>query len=810
MVNRFTQRAQSSLNFALREARELGHSYVGTEHLLLGLLCEKECIAHKILTSHGARLKNLRQALIDYVGIGSAKNVSSSDMSPRLARTIENASGEALRAGAKLIGTEHLLLSLISQKDSVGARLLECEGVMLNEIRLELSSYIAPHISQSGIRSDEDTKKSKLRALATYGKDLTSSARLSFIDPLIGREAELSRLVRILCRRQKNNPCLIGEAGVGKTALAEGLASLIARGRVPDALKDKRIISLDLPSMLAGAKYRGEFEDRMKNIIEEVKRAGDVILFIDEIHVITGAGAAEGAIDAANILKPPLSRGEIRVIGATTIEEYRTKIEKDPALERRFQPIMLNEPSVDEAIKILSGIRSKYELHHSVKISDEAIRAAVKLSVLYIPDRFLPDKAIDLIDEAAAKLSLATERYGQDDMREALSYEKEQAVIEGRFDDAATLSNKERAFCKSSPTVFFENEAEDANNKSKQISEPPTLTDEDIAFLISEQTGIPCSSMLEEENNELITLEDTLSQSIIGQDVAIKKIADTVRRSRTGIRQKNRPCGSFLFLGSTGVGKTELCHALCSALFKNPSSFIRLDMSEYMEKHSVSKLIGAPPGYVGYGESGILCEKVRRNPYSLVLLDEIEKAHPDVFNILLQILEDGTLTDSSGKRINFKNTILIMTSNLTSAHNSRSHKIIGFGEEASKVTDPRRLDALTGCFSPEFLNRIDEIIIFNELTESHLSEIASKLLSELSNRARENGIILQISPLVAPLLAKRAVTERLGARPLRREIISDIESPLAEFILKNSPITGPINICVENHAIRIEKEKALV
>ena len=798
MVNRFTQRAQSSLNLALREARELGHSYVGTEHLLLGLLLEKESIAHKILTSHGAKHKDLRQALIDYVGIGTKKDVSSADMSPRLARTIENAGSEALRSGAKLIGSEHLLLSLISQKDSVGARLLECEGLILSQIRAEILGYLSPRVTQASQKNDDDSKRNKLRTLSAYGKDLTSSARLNFIDPLIGREAELDRLVRILCRRQKNNPCLIGEAGVGKTALAEGLASLIASGKVPELLKEKRIISLDLPSMLAGAKYRGEFEDRMKNIIEEVKRAGDVILFIDEIHVITGAGAAEGAIDAANILKPPLSRGEIRVIGATTVEEYRAKIEKDPALERRFQPIMLNEPSADESIKILSGVRSKYELHHSVKISDEAIRAAVKLSILYIPDRFLPDKAIDLIDEAAAKLSLCIDKTETQDAREIISYEKEQAVLDGRFEDASALGSKERALIASAPTALFE-DTEDNLNKI----DPPILTADDIAALISEQTGIPCSSMLQEENDSLITLEENLSQSIIGQDEAIKKIADTVRRSRTGIRQKDRPCGSFLFLGSTGVGKTELCRALCSALFKNPSSFIRLDMSEYMEKHSVSKLIGAPPGYVGYGEGGFLCEKVRRNPYSLILLDEIEKAHPDVFNILLQILEDGTLTDSSGKRINFKNTILIMTSNLTNAQSTRSHRILSFGEESAADTDPRRLDALKDFFSPEFLNRIDEIVVFNDLGEKELRTIASKLLNELSERALENQIHLNISPDVAPLIAKRTVGQKLGARPLRREIITSIEAPLAEFILKHSPLSSPVSISVVNGEIII-------
>ena len=798
MVNRFTQRAQSSLNFALREARDLGHSYVGTEHLLLGFLCENECIAHKILTSHGAKLKNLKQALTDYVGLGVTKNVSSSDMSPRLARTIENASNEALRSGAKLIGSEHLLLSLISQKDSVGARLLECEGISLSEIRAELNAYISPHALASSQKSEEDSKKAKLRALSAYGKDLTSSARLNFIDPLIGRENELSRLVRILCRRQKNNPCLIGEAGVGKTALAEGLASLIVSGRVPDSLKEKRIISLDIPSMLAGAKYRGEFEDRMKNIIEEVKRAGDVILFIDEIHVITGAGAAEGAIDAANILKPPLSRGEIRVIGATTIEEYRAKIEKDPALERRFQPIMLNEPSAEETIKILSGLRSKYELHHSVKISDEAIHAAVKLSTLYIPDRFLPDKAIDLIDEAAAKLSLNTSKSNSNDTREALSYEKEQAVLEGRFDDASALSGKERALISNAPTALVVEKMATA-----QAFTPPTLTQADIASLISEQTGIPCSSMLKEEHNELITLEETLSQSIIGQDEAIKKISDTIRRSRTGIRQKDRPCGSFLFLGSTGVGKTELCRVLCDALFKNPSAFIRLDMSEYMEKHSVSKLIGAPPGYVGYGESGFLCERVRRNPYSLVLLDEIEKAHPDVLNLLLQILEDGTLTDSSGKRVNFKNTLLIMTSNLISSQSKRSRRILSFGEDIDKSTETQNLDILKDFFSPEFLNRIDEIIIFNELNFRELQKISSKLLSELCARVRENQIELSISSEVPSYLASRASAQKLGARPMRREIIRSIESPLAEFILKNSPITSPINISVIDNEIVI-------
>lgn len=797
MVNRFTQRAQSSLNFSLKIARESGHSYVGTEHLLLGLLSEKESIAYKILTSRGAKLAKLKQALIDYVGCGSKSDVTAADMSPRLARTIENASQEALRSGARLIGSEHLLSALIAQKDSVGARLLESEGIILSELKADLALYLGAPSQQSSQRGEEEQKRGRFRSLSLYGKDITSSARLNFTDPVVGRESELQRLVRILCRRQKNNPCLIGEPGVGKTALVEGLASLMVRGGVPDELKDKRIISLDLPSMLAGAKYRGEFEDRMKNIIEEVKRAGDVILFIDEIHVITGAGAAEGAIDAANILKPPLSRGEIRVIGATTIEEYRAKIEKDSALERRFQPIILSEPSEEEAIDILFGLRSKYELHHSVKISDEALRAAVKLSSLYIHDRFLPDKAIDLIDEAAAKLRLLSASGKEAQALEAVSYEKEQAVLDGRFDEASALADKERRLGAQTKTLTLD-EAPICPE-----SEPPILTAEEIASIISEQTGIPVCAISSDESDELMLLEQRLAERIIGQEEAIRKISSTVRRSRTGIRQKNRPCGSFLFLGSSGVGKTELCLALCSALFKSPSSFIKLDMSEYMEKHSVSKLIGAPPGYVGYGEGSFLCEQIRRNPYSLILLDEIEKAHPDVLNLLLQILENGVLSDSSGKRVDFKNAILVMTSNLTSDSAKRSHRILSFGEEKTESDDPRELDTLKEFFKPEFLNRIDEIIFFKELGEPELRLIAEKMLKELTERALEGGVRLSVSPEVAPLLAKKVKSLKLGARPLRREIINEIENPLAELILtkgKNteafaSVLNGKIVIC---------------
>ena len=802
MVNKFTQRAQSSLNHSLRIARELGHSYIGTEHLLLGLLSEKESIAYKILISHGAKLLKLRQSLADYVGTGTKSNVSAADMSPRLARTIENASAEAVRLGAKLIGSEHLLFALINQKDAIGTRLLESEGIAISEIKSDLSSYLGAAPTQSGIR-EEESKKHKLKALSSYGKDITASARLNFCDPLVGREAELLRLVRILCRRQKNNPCLIGEPGVGKTALVEGLASLIAKGRVPDELKDRRIISLDIPSMLAGAKYRGEFEDRMKNIIEEVKRAGDVILFIDEIHVIAGAGAAEGAIDAANILKPPLSRGEIRVIGATTIEEYRAKIEKDSALERRFQPITLLEPSEEETVEILTGLKEKYETHHSVKISDEAIRAAIKYSVLYVPDRFLPDKAIDLIDEASSKLHLAqhTQKRSQNEALASINFEKEQAVLEGRFEEASALANKERSLTSCAPTLLFEEEI--LKDEQEEI---PTLKAEDIASLISEQTGIPCSAVMKEENDSLIALEKTLSKSIKGQDEALRRIADTVRRARTGVRQKNRPCGSFLFLGNTGVGKTELCIELSRALYKNPASLIRLDMSEYMEKHSVSKLIGAPPGYVGFGEGAILCEKVRRNPHSLILLDEIEKAHPDVFNILLQILEDGTLTDSAGKRIDFRSAILVMTSNLTS-NLTRSPRVLGFSQIKESNDSSKIIESLKDFFKPEFLNRIDEIIVFNDLSEETLCEIAEKMLCELAKRLEENGVNLNISKETALLLAKSASEQKLGARPLRREIIRLIENPLAEFILKSKKIEKNISITVKDSQIIINEEK---
>ena len=656
-----------------------------------------------------------------------------------------------------------------------------------------------PNKGENGKKNDKgDKNKKKYKFLDTYCRNLTRRAEMGKLDRIIGRDKELERVIQILCRRQKNNPCLIGEPGVGKTAIAEALAQKIADGDVPYKLRGKQIYLVDLTAIVAGTQFRGQFESRILGLLNEVKEAGNVILVIDEVHNIVGAGDAEGSVNAANILKPALSRGEIRIIGATTLNEYRKYIEKDSALERRFQPVTVNEPSLAETVKMLEGIKHYYEDFHSIKIPDAVINRAVVLSERYITDRYLPDKAIDLIDEAAAKLSLNTSKSNSNDTREALSYEKEQAVLEGRFDDASALSGKERALISNAPTALVVEKMATA-----QAFTPPTLTQADIASLISEQTGIPCSSMLKEEHNELITLEETLSQSIIGQDEAIKKISDTIRRSRTGIRQKDRPCGSFLFLGSTGVGKTELCRVLCDALFKNPSAFIRLDMSEYMEKHSVSKLIGAPPGYVGYGESGFLCERVRRNPYSLVLLDEIEKAHPDVLNLLLQILEDGTLTDSSGKRVNFKNTLLIMTSNLISSQSKRSRRILSFGEDIDKSTETQNLDILKDFFSPEFLNRIDEIIIFNELNFRELQKISSKLLSELCARVRENQIELSISSEVPSYLASRASAQKLGARPMRREIIRSIESPLAEFILKNSPITSPINISVIDNEIVI-------
>ena len=784
MANKFTQKAENTLSSSLALAKELGHSYIGTEHLLVSLASEKDSISSRILSAKGADAAKLKQSVIDYVGIGNTSCLSADDMTPRFRKILEYASDEASKSGTKYIGTEHLLTAMLNQRDCVGARLLESEGIPLSELKTELAAYLGTSPNRAPAKQGEEDKKSKRSALRLYGKDLSAIAENGGIDPVIGRDEETERLIRILCRRQKNNPCVIGDPGVGKTAIVEGLAQRIANGRVPEELSGKRIVALDIPSMIAGAKYRGEFEERMKSVIEETKKDSQVILFIDEAHILVGAGAAEGAVDAANILKPPLARGEIRVICATTPEEYRTHIEKDAALERRLQPLRIKEPTESEAITILSGLKKSYEEHHDIVISDAAIRAAVKLSARYIHDRYLPDKAIDLLDEAAAKLriSLCEETAGDEkDIQSLLEKQKEEALIEGNLDVACDLGRRQRELSHTSASVSLATRPQ-AN---------AVLGEEHIAELLTEQTGIPCKSLLQAEGLRLERLENELSRSVIGQDAAVKAVANAIRRCRTGLCPPNRPIGSFLFLGSTGVGKTELCRALALALFESKDAMIRLDMSEYMEKHSVSKLIGAPPGYVGYGEGGILTERIRRRPYSVILLDEIEKSHPDVLNILLQILEDGVLTDSTGRRVDFSSSLLIMTSNLIS-DSDINKRVLGFSEGLPSdisADDIRLSKKLRETFRPELLNRIDEIVLFSKLGETQLGYIADLMLSDLKERSRQAGVKLDVSDNVSEYLAKRCINKHsdLGARPLRREITDSIETPLAELILSHSP-----------------------
>ena len=790
MVNKFTQKAQEALSAALTAAEELGHSYIGTEHLLLGLIAQKESIASRILTLRGASEAKLKKSIVDYMGIGSQSDISSKDMTPRLQLIIESAAKEAEKSGIRYVGTEHLLISLLNRRDCVALRLLEMGGVPVSDIKTDLAAYLGSspsRVREASARSDEQAKKGKKSVLLTYGRDLTALAREGKTDPVFCRSEETDRIIRILCRRSKNNPCLIGEPGVGKTAVVEGLAQRIVCGQVPPELSDKKIITLDISSMIAGAKFRGEFEDRIKGVIDEVRADPSIILFVDEMHIMVGAGAAEGAIDASNILKPSLSRGEIRMIGASTPSEYRSNIEKDSALERRFQPVKLEEPSFEEAITILEGLKDRYEKHHRIKISDEAIREAVRLSVRYIHDRFLPDKAIDLLDEAAAELKLDSTCHSMlPSLSSSLEYQKEEAIKRGDFSEASRISAQEQEMQSGSSIVLLQ----------KVLVDAPTLTPQHIAEIVSDQTGIPIMSITSPEDSRLNRIEDSLSEYIIGQDAAVNAVASAIRRGKSGLCDPNRPTGSFLFLGSTGVGKTELCKALATVLFDKKDSLIRLDMSEYMEKHSVSKLIGAPPGYVGYGEGGLLTEKVRRHPYSVILFDEIEKAHPDVLHILLQILEDGILTDSSGRATDFSSTVIIMTSNLISS-GEHSHRALGFSDERVTVSDKtlRSDKKLNDFFKPEFLNRIDEIILFSALGEKELCQIAQLMLNKLSTQASESGIDLLIHEEVARAIAKKCFSlyRDMGARPIRREIRDMIETPLAEHIInlpdvKSSPI----------------------
>jgi len=783
MANKFTQKAQNTLNSSLDIARELGHTYIGSEHLLLALISENDCIASRILSAKGAKAEKIRKSIIELAGAGTKSCVCSDDMTPRARKIIERSSAEAQKSSTRYIGTEHILLALLGERDCIAVRLLEAEGIPASELKTDISAYLTSSSTGRSYSSlpkeSEEKHKSKASSvISQYGKDITEVARSHRLDPVIGRQEETDRVIRILSRRTKNNPCLVGEPGVGKTAVVEGLAQRIACGNVPDMLRDKKIISLDLPSMIAGAKYRGEFEERLKNVMREAAKDPDIILFIDELHTVVGAGAAEGAVDAANIIKPALARSELQLIGATTISEYRGHIEKDAALERRFCPVNVEEPSEDEAFEILLGLRHKYESHHRLKFTDEALRSAVTLSVRYLPDHFLPDKAIDLIDEAASKkrISIFTPspelKMAEENLKELLR-KKEEAICGQRFEEAADMRNRERELRLSISELRSSNHEENS----------ATVSAEDIARVITERTGIPSGNLLEDESKRLLSLEEKLKRSVIGQDTAIKKVCAAVRRGRVGLGSKHAPIGSFLFVGQTGVGKTELARSLSQALFGSENALIRFDMSEYMEKHSVSKLIGSPPGYVGYGEGGQLTEKVRRHPYSVILFDEIEKAHSDIHHILLQVLEDGMLTDSTGRKIDFSNTILIMTSNAGSK-SAASPRILGFGRSESERGDEETDRAIKDIFKPEFLNRIDEIITFSSLSISDIKLIAEKMLSDVAKRAHELGITLLFDDTLSDILAQNSYRSVYGARPLRRMIVKQVEDTLATEILE--------------------------
>ncbi|MBR2354370.1 MAG: ATP-dependent Clp protease ATP-binding subunit [Clostridia bacterium] len=783
MSNKFTQKAQNTLNLALAYARELGHSYVGSEHLLLGLVSEKDCIASRLLCARGANADRIRKSITDVAGMGSESFVHASDMTPRAKRILEASLAESRRNQSRYIGTEHLLSALLREKDSVAVRLLESEGIPAEELLGDVETYLNVSVEKASPASSEKEEKVKIKSapvLSSYGRDLTERAREGRIDPIIGREEETERLIRILSRRQKNNPCLIGEPGVGKTAVVEGLAERIVKGCVPPSLLNRRIVTLDISSMIAGAKYRGEFEERLKNVMEEVHRNPDIILFIDEIHVIIGAGAAEGAVDAANILKPALARGEIRIIGATTLSEYRSRIEKDAALERRFQSVHVQEPSKDAAMKILRGLRERYERHHGLCITDEALEAAVELSVRYLPDRFLPDKAIDLIDEAAAGVRIAADSLPDtvkplEEELQLLASEMETAILAKDFEKAAVIRDKER------------NKKEELAEKKRLLPSPSdrnlSVSAYDVADVITRWTGIPVSNLLADEGEKLLHLEEALCRRVVGQEDAIRALSRAIRRGRLGLKQPNRPIGSFIFLGPSGVGKTELARALAEQLFGSADALIRLDMSEYMEKHSVSRLIGSPPGYVGHDEGGQLTERVRRRPYSVILFDEMEKAHTDVFNLLLQVLEDGILTDSKGRRVDFSNTVIIMTSNLGTHANERK-KTVGFSDATQDRNRESMLAALKERFRGEFLNRVDEILLFRALSEEELRRITDALLDQIAERAASLGLTLSFDPSVSSFLVELRSDRTGGARPLRRLAVRQIEDPLSTALLE--------------------------
>ncbi|WP_127584080.1 ATP-dependent protease ATP-binding subunit ClpC [Paenibacillus koleovorans] len=789
MFGRFTERAQKVLALAQEEAVRLGHNNIGTEHILLGLIRESDGIAAKALIALGLSLEKIQDEVESLIGRGQ-EQPSNIAYTPRAKKVIELSMDEARKLGHTYVGTEHILLGLIREGEGVAARVLNNLNVSLNKARQQVLQLLG---SSEAVSSNQGTPANvNTPTLDGLARDLTAYAKEGNLDPVIGRAKEIERVIQVLSRRTKNNPVLIGEPGVGKTAIAEGLAQRIINNEIPETLRDKRVMTLDMGSVVAGTKYRGEFEDRLKKIMDEIRAAGNIVLFIDELHTLIGAGGAEGAIDASNILKPALARGELQCIGATTLDEYRKYIEKDAALERRFQPITVDQPSPEEAIQILHGLRDRYEAHHRVKITDEAIVQAVKLSDRYITDRFLPDKAIDLIDEASSKVRLRSYTIPPnlkqlETQLENVRKEKDAAVQSQEFEKAAALRDTEQK---------MRDELEITKNewKEKQGRTDSEVTPEDIAQVVASWTGVPVTKMAEEETQRLLKMESILHERVIGQDEAVKAVSRAIRRARAGLKDPKRPMGSFVFLGPTGVGKTELARALAESMFGDENAVIRIDMSEYMEKHSTSRLVGAPPGYVGYEEGGQLTEKVRRKPYSVVLLDEIEKAHPEVFNILLQVLEDGRLTDSKGRTVDFRNTLIIMTSNV-GAETIKKNSTLGFTavQDAGKdynVMKDKVMNELKKSFRPEFLNRIDEIIVFHSLDEGHIARIVTLMSDELSKRLREQEVDFSLTDSAKKFLAKEGFDPTYGARPLRRAIQKHIEDRLSEELLQGTIAKG--------------------
>ena len=788
MFGRFTERAQKVVVLSQEEARRLGHNVVGTEHILLGLAAEGEGVAARGLQAMQISLEKVRAEVEKVIGRGEGTPQGNIGFTPRAKRVLELAFDEARQLGHTYIGTEHILLGLIREGEGVAAQVLKNLGADLDKVR----KHIIDLLGGGPTTGAKASRARKTPTLDQFGRDLTELAREGKLDPVIGRDKEIQRVIQVLSRRTKNNPCLIGEPGVGKTAIAEGLAQKIVEGDIPETLADKRVVTLDLGALVAGSKFRGEFEERLKKVMDEIRSSGDVILFIDEMHTIIGAGAAEGAIDASNILKPALARGELQAIGATTLDEYRKYVEKDAALERRFQPVYVDEPSVEDTILILEGLRDRYEAHHRVKITDESLVAAARLADRYVSDRFLPDKAIDLIDEAASKVRLQAlvappELKELEEKIEETRIEKESAIKNEEFEKAANLRDQEQK-------MYEELEQKRQEWKNNRSRTEATVTPEDIAQVVSSWTGIPVTKLKEEESERLLKLEEVLHQRVIAQDEAISAVSRAIRRARAGLKDVKRPIGSFIFLGPTGVGKTELARALAEALFGDEDAMIRIDMSEYMERHTVSRLVGAPPGYVGYDEGGQLTERVRRRPYSVVLLDEVEKAHPEVFNILLQVLEDGRLTDAKGRTVDFRNTVLIMTSNV-GAHAIQRESTIGFTlekDETRSYEDMKNkvMEELRKTFRPEFLNRIDEIIVFHALNKEHLKEIVEIMVNDFAAQLLERDVTVEFTQAAKDLIAEKGYDPDYGARPLRRAIQRFIENPLAEEMLRGTYQAG--------------------